>query len=452
MPKTTNEQWEYLFEIIQKSETKFPQTRLQVLAFGARIGLEERQKLFQIRDQQTTITWPLAMQIHNILPTADPYRLMRLKRPPMTGTLAGAWTYHILSSYRNGFWEDADIWLGGHEEYLFSKNNTVEIATQYDNSIQTYSFDRKTRYLQIGDRRYYVAKLTDKQLEIIWGNGESVSKLQFDRLPDGKLHIIQKQSEEVSCDYLPSGYWRIEKEYSRETENENWALENDYTRKIGFWVWDFRLNARNIVEYKFGQRSCFQSAKPVTSHIIYFFFNQKRYFNGQIMFDGKNNFWLYVLTDQTGTPENSLKMYRFTRWDSSSLQGLGRNIWWAETYPIYAMNTDKFPLEHLELWHNTPSDAASLFDTMDFIERPSEYADEKYAGAYVFAHAFKQNIKMRATVNAGLLYRQFLAILDMWLQLRSKAVTIRNIRLFTFKKYPEYINKLQTEIERMKQE
>lgn len=245
MPKTTNEQWEYLFEIIQKSETKFPQTRLQVLAFGARIGLEERQKLFQIRDQQTTITWPLAMQIHNILPTADPYRLMRLKRPPMTGTLAGAWTYHILSSYRNGFWEDADIWLGGHEEYLFSKNNTVEIATQYDNSIQTYSFDRKTRYLQIGDRRYYVAKLTDKQLEIIWGNGESVSKLQFDRLPDGKLHIIQKQSEEVSCDYLPSGYWRIEKEYSRETENENWALENDYTRKIGFWVWDFRLNARN---------------------------------------------------------------------------------------------------------------------------------------------------------------------------------------------------------------
>lgn len=46
MPKTTNEQWEYLFEIIQKSETKFPQTRLQVLAFGARIGLEERQKLF----------------------------------------------------------------------------------------------------------------------------------------------------------------------------------------------------------------------------------------------------------------------------------------------------------------------------------------------------------------------------------------------------------------------
>ena len=116
------------------------------------------------------------------------------------------------------------------------------------------------------------------------------------------------------------------------------------------------------------------------------------------------------------------------------------------------MNTDNFPLEHLELWHNTPSDAASLFDTMDFIERPSEYADEKYAGAYVFAHAFKQNIKMRATVNAGLLYRQFLAILDMWLQLRSKAVTIRNIRLFTFKKYPEYINKLQAEIDRLKQE
>ena len=57
------------------------------------------------------------------------------------------------------------------------------------------------------------------------------------------------------------------------------------------------------------------------------------------------------------------------------------------------MNTDNFPLEHLELWHNAPSDAATLFDTMDFIERPSEYADEKYAGAYVFAHAFKQNKK-----------------------------------------------------------
>lgn len=83
-------------------------------------------------------------------------------------------------------------------------------------------------------------------------------------------------------------------------------------------------------------------------------------------------------------------MYRFTRWDSSSLQVIGRNIWWAETYPVFAMNTDNFPLEHLELWHNAPSDAATLFDTMDFIERPSEYADEKYAGAYVFAHAFKQ--------------------------------------------------------------
>lgn len=86
-------------------------------------------------------------------------------------------------------------------------------------------------------------------------------------------------------------------------------------------------------------------------------------------------------------------MYRFTRWDSSSLQVIGRNIWWAETYPVFAMNTDNFPLEHLELWHNAPSDAATLFDTMDFIERPSEYADEKYAGAYVFAHAFKQNKK-----------------------------------------------------------
>lgn len=111
------------------------------------------------------------MQILNTLPTTDPYRLMGLKRPPMTGTLAGAWTHHILSSYRNGFWEDANIWLGGHEEYLFSKDNTVEIATQYNNSIQTYSFDRKTRYLQIGERRYYVAKLTDKHLEIIWGMG-----------------------------------------------------------------------------------------------------------------------------------------------------------------------------------------------------------------------------------------------------------------------------------------
>lgn len=90
--------------------------------------------------------------------------------------------------------EGANIWLGGHEEYLFSKDNTVEIATQYNNSIQTYSFDRKTRYLQIGERRYYVAKLTDKHLEIIWGNGESVYKLQLDRLLDGKLHIIQKQS------------------------------------------------------------------------------------------------------------------------------------------------------------------------------------------------------------------------------------------------------------------
>ena len=100
MTKTTNEQWEYLFEIIQKSETKYTKARQQVLAFGARIGLEERQKLFQIRDQQATITWPLAMQILNTLPTTDPYRLMGLKRPPMTGTLAGAWTHHILSSYR----------------------------------------------------------------------------------------------------------------------------------------------------------------------------------------------------------------------------------------------------------------------------------------------------------------------------------------------------------------
>lgn len=58
MTKTTNEQWEYLFEIIQKSETKYTKARQQVLAFGARIGLEERQKLFQIRDQQATITWP----------------------------------------------------------------------------------------------------------------------------------------------------------------------------------------------------------------------------------------------------------------------------------------------------------------------------------------------------------------------------------------------------------
>ena len=170
------------------------------------------------------------------------------------------------------------------------------------------------------------------------------------------------------------------------------------------------------------------------------------------MFDGKNNFWLYVLTDQTGTPENSLKMYRFTRWDSSSLQVIGRNIWWAETYPVFAMNTDNFPLEHLELWHNAPSDAATLFDTMDFIERPSEYADEKYAGAYVFAHAFKQNKKVRTAADAGLLYRQFLAILDMWLQLRSKAIIIRNIRLFAFKKYSAYINKLQAEIDRLKQE
>ena len=95
MTKTTNEQWEYLFEIIQKSETKYTKARQQVLAFGARIGLEERQKLFQIRDQQATITWPLAMQILNTLPTTDPYRLMGLKRPPMTGTLAGAWTHHI---------------------------------------------------------------------------------------------------------------------------------------------------------------------------------------------------------------------------------------------------------------------------------------------------------------------------------------------------------------------
>ena len=289
-------------------------------------------------------------------------------------------------------------------------------------------------------------------MEIIWGNGESVYKLQLDRLLDGKLHIIQKQSDEISCDNLPSGYWRVEKEYSRETENENWVLEKDYTQKAGFWVWDFKLNSRDIVEYKFGQRGTYQAAKPVTPHIIYFFFNQKRYFNGQIMFDGKNNFWLYVLTAQTGTPENSLKMYRFTRWDSSSLQVIGRNIWWAETYPVFAMNTDNFPLEHLELWHNAPSDAATLFDTMDFIERPSEYADEKYAGAYVFAHAFKQNKKVRTAADAGLLYRQFLAILDMWLQLRSKAIIIRNIRLFAFKKYSEYINKLQAEIDRLKQE
>ena len=75
MTKTTNEQWEYLFEIIQKSETKYTKARQQVLAFGARIGLEERQKLFQIRDQQATITWPLAMQILNTLPTTAPYRL-----------------------------------------------------------------------------------------------------------------------------------------------------------------------------------------------------------------------------------------------------------------------------------------------------------------------------------------------------------------------------------------
>ena len=61
MTKTTNEQWEYLFEIIQKSETKYTKARQQVLAFEAIIGLEERQKLFQIRDQQATITWPLAM-------------------------------------------------------------------------------------------------------------------------------------------------------------------------------------------------------------------------------------------------------------------------------------------------------------------------------------------------------------------------------------------------------
>lgn len=449
---TTTEQWEYLFGIIQKSETKYAQARQQVLAFGARIGLKERQKLFQIRDQQAIVTWPLAMQIHNALPSADLYRLMGLKLPPMTGTLAGAWTYRIYSSYKNGFWEEADNWMGGHEEYLFSKDNTVEIATQHDNSIQTYSFDRKTRYLQIGESRYYVAKLTDKQLEIIWGNGESVSKLQFDRLPDGKLHIIQVQSDKISCDKLPSGYWCVEKEYSRKTETENWALENDYTQKAGFWVWDFRLNSRDIVEYKFGQRDTHQGAKPITSHIIYFFFNKKCYYYGYIVFEGSNNFWLYVLTDQTGTPETSLKMYRLTRWDSSSLQGLGRNIWWAETYPIFAMNTDNFPLEHLELWHNAPSDAASLFDTMDFTERPSEYTDEKYAGAYVFAHAFKQNTKLRTTPEAaGPLFCQFLAILDMWLQLRSKAITIRNIRLFTFKKYPEYINILQAEIDRLKQ-
>lgn len=64
-------------------------------------------------------------------------------------------------------------------------------------------------------------------------------------------------------------------------------LEKDYTQKAGFWVWDFKLNSRDIVEYKFGQRGTYQAAKPVTPHIIYFFFNQKRYFNGQIMFDGK---------------------------------------------------------------------------------------------------------------------------------------------------------------------
>ena len=60
--------------------------------------------------------------------------------------------------------------------------------------------------------------------------------------------------------------------------------------------------------------------------------------------------------------------------------------------------------------------------------------------------------KVRTAADAGLLYRQFLAILDMWLQLRSKAIIIRNIRLFAFKKYSEYINKLQAEIDRLKQE
>lgn len=451
MTKTTTKQWDYLFEIIQNVEPNYSQARHQILSFGSKIGLGTR-LLFQIRDQQTTITWPLAMQIHNVHPSADPYQLMGLKRPPMTGTLAGAWTYRTYSLYKNGFWDDEETWLGRHEEYLFSKDNTVEIATQRDNSIQTYSFDRKIRYLQIGERRYYVAKLTDKQLEIIWRNEETVCKLQLDRLPDGKLHIIQAQSDEVSCDKLPAGCWRVEKEYSRETETENWVLENDYTQKAGFWVWDFRLNSRNIVEYKFGQKDSFQSAKPVTPHIVYFYFNRKCCFNGYIVFDGKNNFWLYV-TDQTGTPENSLKMYLFTRWDSSSLQAIDRNIWWAETYPIYAMNTHNFPLENLELWHKASSDTAALFDTMDFIERPGEYADEKYTGAYVFAHVLKQNRKLMATPEAaGPLYRQFLTILDMWLQLRSRAITIRNIGLFTFKKYPEYINILQAEIDRLKQE
>ena len=76
-----------------------------------------------------------------------------------------------------------------------------------------------------------------------------------------------------------------------------------------------------------------------------------------------------------------------------------------ETYPVFAMNTDNFPLEHLELWHNAPSDAATLFDTMDFIERPSEYADEKYAGAYVFCPCVQTKIKkVRTAADAGLLY------------------------------------------------
>lgn len=445
---TATEQWERLLQIICDDQATDERIRAKVLSFGKEIGLEQPDQLFQIRDQQALITWPLALQIHKAHLSVDPYWLMGLKKPSKVDTLIGAWSLHDVWEFRNGLFELEHRYLGSFEEYLFREDGTVVIVSRESKRIENYSFDRNTRHLQIGKGHCYISKLDKNKLEIIY---ENQLKEIFNRIPDGQLHIIPEQNGKSMLNGLLQKYWLIDREYDRSSENDEWALSNNHKNNLLFWKFESEFRGLKIRELGHVTRTV--GVRQLAPNILRILINMNLDYNGLIELDGNNSFWLYVLPNDSATHKQSLKKYHFSLLEPEELRGIDRHLFWIESNPIHSMNIDKLPIEYVELWNKAATETESLFDTPDFLERTEKYNDEKYAGAYAFAHVYITHSRHRKNAEtAATLYRQFLHIISMWLKLREKGVIITLISPFTFSRHAEFINRLQAEVDRLEEQ
>lgn len=438
------EQWERLLQVIGYGDAENVKSRAEVLDFGRKIGLEYPNVLYQIRDGEAEISWDLTMWIFKQLPEVNPLWLMGMPQNKILSSPIGAWRVMQCWRWEFGFWEETD-----HERYLKEEilitETTIQTVSENDDRISKCRYDSGLRELFYEDTSWFVSKLTPTKLEMISSQGQAY-KMLYQRIPDDKLHVISAV-EHSSSHLLFNNAWRITEIFERPDKYDPWNVTQNFRNSAGFSVWKF--NYRGFHYYQFGKRRTEHGYKQISGNVVRIRFSQNVIAHYYIEVEGKNNFSLYVLPDKDSDYYESVKKIRFTRWDETPLSDHEQIIWWLEQNFVQTKFMDNFPLEYIRVWHKATEDTVKVFDDLGyFLCNANEFTDEKYAAAYAFAHASYNSDFVRSQPGGMVsMYRQFLEIIDLWLQLYDRGRLVKSIPLFAFKQYEKTIERLKSELE-----